>query len=353
MTQRMGMPTKGDAEVEGLVEAFRTAPSKAIVGPAHALLDAVAYPKGSLPAVPEDLTPAQRRVAELLSRRAGIPLANVAIPQQAQIRRRWLGIDPPTGLERRRDFEVDGQMRSWPVWRIWRELQRQGRKEPELASFLPDPIERLGAYADTWLWEAYGLQWIREIDGLVDELGEKAADWGRAYLDMIASFDPPEAETRGDIEWQRSPIDEKSASDPPVQPGFTILLAALTPVVRAGGPLEERWDRLVPFVDTPRLHALLAALPEARREDVLLGALSRELSASAFATARAFLPRYPLPRFAQAAADLLTGPLATLPTRELSRQKKAWKEMLDANPAVAAFFPKPEKPTKAKKKKSS
>ncbi|HEX7663824.1 MAG TPA: hypothetical protein VF407_04915, partial [Polyangiaceae bacterium] len=88
-------------------------------------------------------------------------------------------------------------------------------------------------------------------------------------------------------------------------------------------------------------------------EDVLLGALSRELSASAFATARAFLPRYPLPRFAQAAADLLTGPLATLPTRELSRQKKAWKEMLDANPAVAAFFPKPEKPTKAKKKKSS
>jgi hypothetical protein len=151
------------------------------------LLDAVHWPQ-QLP-LEAQLTPAQRAVAVALSGAVvDVGDGNVRMPAQRAIRRRWLGLDPPTALERA------GAGTGLPLWA----LLADGRPVPTDLSVL----DRLCLAHDVAL-DAYGLS-HRSADVLagldaavdaavVDDVARTAvATWAAAAADhLVALFAAP------------------------------------------------------------------------------------------------------------------------------------------------------------------
>ena len=83
-------------------------------------LAAVSYPTESVPPRADMLTPAQRAFAEVvtdLNLRSDKNTIDRQMPRSKAFRRRWLGLDPASVIDKEVTFTLGGEQRKEPVWR--------------------------------------------------------------------------------------------------------------------------------------------------------------------------------------------------------------------------------------------
>lgn len=325
---------------EALARSITESPPEARGPAAWAALDAVGWPRDTMvPPLPEELTPAQRRIAEALASVVGVPLSRFPIPQYVQLRRRWLGLDEPALLER--SLEVGG--RRLPLWRALADLGGTISPEPAEA-LLPDPVERLQAFAEIELWQPYGIGLPQGTIALAEEVGATAARWAEGFADGLLAIPPaptaPLGEAQlGEAQWSFQPPPSGLYERPSRPAGVATLFATLIPLVRAHGVLAPRYYGLVPAFRHPALAGLLAAVAEGDREQVLLGLVRRAPAPTAVDVAISVLPAFPYPRVAEEVWPLLASPAvaSTFGAQKLKRQKAAWAALCAEHAALAAF----------------
>jgi hypothetical protein len=222
------------------------------------------------------LTPAQRALAEIVAGHV-VAIGGFAIPKAAWVRRRWLGLAPAGALERPVLYVHDGEKRRAPLWHALLQLgavtdddgaeDRPGARAQLFASL---PLgDRLEAYGDIALG-AYGL----DLDGLtidLDPLRDEGKAWAPAYADRLLTLFDGDA-----LHLERG---EQTGIPDLIKPVVALAL------VRAGVPLEPRWDGLIPVEDSAITRELLAALPASRRASVVVRALDDMFANQAVRTA--------------------------------------------------------------------
>ena len=213
-------------------------------------------------ALPESLTPDQRRLADALAARDDLCVSTCGIPGTPRLLRRWLGLTPPSVLERRVPWTHEGAEVSWPLWKLWLDapdasLEYGQGIAAEVAERL-NPAEMIEAAGEAML-EPYGLE-----APYGDRLGAAlvhAADalpWARRFVGVLLAA-----------------LHEDGTWAPPYEMttdfrGTLLGTLTLLPFVRAGVAIDPAWDRLVPHEgEEAVVRELLMALPEARREAVV------------------------------------------------------------------------------------
>jgi hypothetical protein len=200
---------------------------------------------------PKELTDAQRRTAEAL---AGFPDVVAAIgwglPGGERTLRRWLGIEPPTALEKANDAGT-------PRWLELRKLianQQPPKAVMEAALEGLSPADRLetlsslslGAYRI--VGEADAQLEPEDFEREVTQAGADALPWARQMLrDAVPLLGSAQDVAR---------------SDP--------AMAALIALVRAGEPIDPSWDDLVGFYPPDMAREILSAIPKERRQALAL-----------------------------------------------------------------------------------
>jgi hypothetical protein len=235
------------------------------------VFDALEMPPANGPVLlPSSLTKAQRGLALLFARREGYGCYGAPFPRTAEVRRRWLGLDPPGILEREVDFVHEGEPRRVPLWRALGVMLDQ--HERNIPAFLKAQklslLERLMLLSDV-ARDAYGLdslinqvEWaklteLRKPDKAVAAWAVREAN---AFGAAMAAADAPAGSAR------RGP-----------RPSSIILWPIFATLLAAKIPLAPAWDGLVPGGARPAEIALLRriakALPETRRGPALTRAL--------------------------------------------------------------------------------
>lgn len=222
--------------------------------------------------LPEALTADQRRVAEALLR--GDLAYGGPLPASPRLLRRWLGVDPPGVLERRVDWVHEGAAVRWPLWKAWRDAphemleSNQGVPAPFVEMLTPaELIEAAGEGA----LEPYDLPGspleARLVDAL-DRHGASAAPWAAGFADLLVTLRDPGA--------PRARLDAVGYGMLGIYDWDTLGLIALVPLVRAGVPIEARWDLVVPFSPHALARDVLRALPPERREAAVFRRLTTD-----------------------------------------------------------------------------
>jgi hypothetical protein len=154
--------------------------------------------RGVMP-LPTELTPGQRALAELLAYEEAAQLYFsdgsswhvFCIPETAANRRRWLGYEPGGLLDELMEYEIDGVVRSIPVWQA---IQRAAFKDRWLKRFYDQfSIQRRLELMGALFPPAYGLdlalanpEYFVDLSGLTDE----GATWAPAYADALLAQMP-------------------------------------------------------------------------------------------------------------------------------------------------------------------
>lgn len=236
--------------------------------------------RGVMP-LPSTLTPAQRALAELAAYEDGLQLfffddrgcRLFSLPESAGNRRRWLGIDPGGALEAPM---ADGVPR-------WHAVQRAAFEDRRVGAFfqaLParERLEILGALHPP----SYGL-------GIVSGLIDACLDAATVGIDDAASFAPAFADRLLTL-----PLDARSIG---------ARAFAFRMLMHGHVPLEPRWDRLLPLLGQPQLHAEMrrwfVAIPPERREAALIAAMRDDALFDTMLGARALLDDAPSARVAE------------------------------------------------------
>ncbi len=227
-------------------------------------LRAVGWPEPPAP-IPsaEALDEAQRALALAITEAPGLPVpAAFAIPPTAWNRRRWLGLDPPSVLER--EHIHDGE--SVPFWR--HALARQGDAAALIALLRAVPLpERLEAFRDLCVG-AYRCRVAADHEVAIalceDGFGEDAVAWAPRLADALLAWRDLGSVERGG------------------QRGLTRALRfpAFLSLARAGVPIEARWEPLLPLALGPWrrwTHECVRAIAPDRRDAALDGALAQAL----------------------------------------------------------------------------
>jgi hypothetical protein len=321
-------------------------------------LELTGYP-AELP-LPEDLTPDQRKLAEVLATRSGLrTLSTVAMPYDVQFRRRWLGLDAPGELEKRHPFRANGTTHDWPLWKIWKVVGDDPVKRKGISALGLSTVQLLDAYVDQSLWSPYaGL----ETSGLYEHLKRLGADggaWARARLDDMASWRAPAPQGDGTVRWtitRGKPLGF-ATFEPTGDLPSKAELALLTAIARAGQTIEPAWERLVPFTNSPYVAEIIAAVPGPRREAVLLEAAGRGVSKDALFAILTLWPTYPYPSLARWVGALLADPgfCASIDKRSLQAWRAVWAKLLKKTPLSdgASLRAAPAKKPVAKKPAAS
>jgi hypothetical protein len=197
-------------------------------------------------ALVEELSPEQVAMAKELAATDLLPGGGFCLPASGAVRRRWIGLDPPGPLDRRTD--VRGK--SVPVWRAW------CTRNPAPTD-CPSPLDRWQALIE-FAATSYppSARWLSSSE-LEKELS--AAPSGDELFDRAARIADDLAKR----------IAATFRGRRPVFPPLTTSALLLLPLVRAGRPIEPRWDGLITIDGDPQGRRLLAALPVDRREAVL------------------------------------------------------------------------------------
>jgi hypothetical protein len=227
-------------------------------------LTAVGWPAkpASIPRA-EELTADQRVVAVLLAGRPGTYAPSTfAIPMSAWNRRRWLGIDLPSALER--EHGHDGE--TGPLWRLAVARQRTSEEMVRLLMGVPLP-GRLEAFRDLCM-HAYDCHMAGEHQVapalLAGDFGPEVAEWAPRLADELVD------RWCGDVTEQGGPralVRE-------------LRFAVFLPLARARIPIEQRWEALLPLGLGPWrewMHECVQALAPKRRDKALKIAFEREL----------------------------------------------------------------------------
>jgi hypothetical protein len=295
-----------------------------------AVFDGVGWPETGIPLASE-LTPAQRAFAEALAERY-IDVRKGRMPRLPATRRRWLGLDPPTALERP---YADGL----PLWKYLANVEaaaEAAEEEPAegqdvasiyarvLASLAPaDRLEVLGELA-------LGTYHLRTLENeSVLGIGPEGGAWGPAYADQLLAIwgDPTSSIER--------PTDEK----PPEIAGLLATLA----IARAGVPFEPRWEPLVrlgawtdAFVAASR--DVLNAVAPARRGEIAVAATAEMFANQRVRTLLALLPAAPDTRVVEAIVAALDEEELTTPRQRIYAQLRAASAGTPVAAAVAELL---------------
>lgn len=212
-------------------------------------------------ALPEELSPAQRAIAEKLAATMLLPAAGHGLPAAGACRRRWIGQEPAGPLEAPVEIELDGAKRSLPLWRAYADIEARRPFPPPL------PPQLDGLIAGLPRWQAlvelaarsYGCMEVRVIApaALARELGAVPHD--DAFFALAARL--------ADDLAARFAAGARAGA--PLRPDFPLSALLLLPFVRAGRPLDPRWDALVHVGAQPEAREILAALPPERREAIV------------------------------------------------------------------------------------
>ena len=244
-------------------------------------LAAVGYPpKGELVPLPEDLTTAQRAVAELIADDAHIGLAKWAMPFPAWCRLRWLGRTPPGAIERAIAF-VDGARSEVPLWRALAIVTARGGQEAVRTFFREltlSPVDRLDVFVDYTL-SAYELGQFSlklDVEPVIDADRNGAGVWAARTADRLTDGWPPDAKGRRSVP----------------RPVAVLVLLAL---VRGGATIEPRWDVLVDpsEVRDERWLEILRAIPEPRRAAAIVPSLETRFTNWAVRSALWLVDEFP------------------------------------------------------------
>lgn len=252
--------------------------------------------------LPSELTDAQRAVVELLAYVDGAAVHRFAIPPSARVRRRWLGIDPPTRLEQPARYVVAGETREAPLWRALAELTREAEQmspeeraaqtwDPELGSdtdpaqvfFLSLPIEdRLEVLPDL-LIRAYRLNQAPRW-GRLSEIDASHGRWAVRVIEEFVQTLFAEDANRGErAGYFKLPAPLK----------WPLFLA----LARGGVPIEPAWESLLPAGAHdpygPAMRECIRAIDPERRAPAILTTLRGEFPRGALAIADMLLDEFP------------------------------------------------------------
>ena len=246
---------------EALLDAVRTAPPGEALDAAwgEALRRAGLPGEGVAEALllPEELTPAQRRLAEAFAARAEGDVWTCRVPGTLRLARRWLGMTPPSVLDRRVPWTHEGRAVSWPLWRVWAMAPQASLEHnqgvPRALHEMLSPGELIEAAGEALL-EPYGDFGSVLEDRLLAALAHAAdaAPWARAVVETAVAAVTDDGQRRCVVtHFERA----------------VLSVLVLLPLVRAGVPLEPAWDALVPHTGPEALvREVLFALPPDRRE---------------------------------------------------------------------------------------
>jgi len=279
--------------------------------------------------LPEELTRAQRAVAELSLSMPDAVVSPWRLPPQPWVRRRWLGLEAGGPFEARVDFE-DGERRKVPLWRAMQVLTATDETmASELFARLELPLaQRLEAFGDATLGayriDPEGLPW-----GSLDEIGAEGVDWAPRFADRLLALTSTEA----------SPTERVEAK-------MSVCSVVFLSLARAGVPIEPRWERFLPVGPSPKDVAVtkecLRALPEERRSPALVAALEPIAKSWWGALAGlALLPDYPSPELAKLL--LKHGDQHQKTKEALAQIRKVAKEHPDVAAVLEGGAPKKEK----------
>jgi len=205
----------------------------------------------------EQLSRDQQGVARKLADTTLVPLAGYGLPACGTARRRWSGIAEPGPLEQEVMLTVDDTEMGLPRWFALRKLRAEGHSDrsplPALLSTGLTALER---------WQAIG-----ELESLRYPIGcHLDADEREEEL-AVVSGEPGVLEIAREMADDLSQRIAAAARDGENScPNPSGCACALLPLVRAGKPIEERWDVLVCLRDDPHAREIFAALTLERRE---------------------------------------------------------------------------------------
>ncbi|AUX22076.1 uncharacterized protein SOCEGT47_025770 [Sorangium cellulosum] len=255
-------------------------------------------------ALPEELSPEQRAIAEGLARTELVPIAGLGVPACGASRRRWIGLAPPGPVEREVEVEIAGSKKILPVWRAWKELLSSG---VERSGPIPPPLDGMLTGHDRWRAivefdsESYGFACYMDPDQLERQLAAIPHD-----EELLRQA----AEVADDL---ASRFAAAAREQLRVEPSFTTSAMLLLPLVRAGRRIEQRWEILIHPGDEPQVREIFQALAPERREAWVLDYLDRRLAGretmyviSIAKTALPFVALALTPRTVEALARTLT-----------------------------------------------
>lgn len=279
---------------------------------AEAWLEDIGFPAGESIVRADTLEPKHRAAALALAERDDVYIDRFALPSSNRVRRRWLGLDPPSPLERPMTVDLDGTEVTGPMWWVWRTCEDDD--EAELVEEQLSAAERLEAAAELELAgdEGYRLFDSPELINALDEAGATAASWARTFADdVLALF--ADGERHPENGMQHHPTDE-------------VRLAAIVPLALAKAPWEARWEPLVPLTrNRCFMQAIARMLPADRREAMLLHRCENGLVLHAIDGALHTLAVFDLPELKRwLGAILRDRKRAQLPADILSAKKAAF-----------------------------
>jgi hypothetical protein len=289
--------------------------------------------------LPEDLTPDQRKLAEVLATRSSVAvMSSVCLPYFVQFRRRWLGIAPGGALEQRHTFVHEGSSRTWPLWKIWGAVGDDPKAATGISALGIPRIELLDAYVDDALWRPYPSRAIDKsrVYGHLDLLGAEGGDWARRRLAEVASWPRPETQQEGEIRYVKSVAEPLGFET--FQPSTSLSGHALLPLfvalARSGGAVEPAWEPFLPCDGNAYLTEIAAAIPEDRREAALVAGVRRALDKDALFAVLRLWPSFPYVGLAAVADGLFADKsfVARAPRPALQTWRARWKELRAATP---------------------
>ncbi len=292
----------------------------------------------------EELTEAQRAVAETLARREGLDLFPFAVPSARITRARWLGLEPPSVLEKMVNVELEGKTVSLPLWAARRPLKLSW-SAASLTRWL-SRRELLEAYAEVLLHGGYDKPNVFDHQEVAAGIAEQAVDFVAVAEVILAeakrlwnSTDPHAHAERGTWTSRRA--------------NSLLAFAMLYPLALAGRTLGPEEAVFVPFQlatvgDHDLGRTIMLALREDVREATLLEAYEHPPTLTAAKTALDVLRFLPLPALAQRVARDFHDPalkkgIPKIPFDRFLGQVAAFRADM---PTLAAFFDKPKRAAK-------
>lgn len=301
-------------KLEELLPLLGTATGELLEAAVDRALQVTKYPvDDDIIPLPEELTAEQRKVVELLATRSGLTnLSTVAIPQSVQLRRRWLGLDPPELLERPVELKVGKKKLTRPLWWACRYLQCEGEDEAIAKLLTAAELFQIAVEAEVWEGELYGLSFDLDLDEASAQASKAEGAWAARYLDEIIAW--PRAEDAGEVDGisyasaPRNPGGRGTFEAPlDLSPGAASYLHLLTAVAASGGKIAPAWEPFLPW-GHENTAKIIPAVAADRRDAAFLAAFHRELPKDAINASLMLLPALPSKAIAEATAQLLEAP---------------------------------------------
>lgn len=320
------------------IAAFQTAPIRVLNYLTSHALRLCDYPMSGPVPLCAELTPAQRRVMEATTNRSGIGFApGAAVPLPVQVRRRWLGIDPPSVLERVVTLRRDGAVVRWPYWKAWCELAHC-EQDDERRALLPSPVDQFEAaiLIQAWGPRLYGFDAKDEATLNRRDLGEVGARRAVTLLDELLAFHRVIVEGDPPVEVCRlvQPDPEGRARfDRPNPIGDEVWGALVGAIVVSGRRIEARWEPILPFAH-PYVTEWLAGIEASRRDEALLASFRRASLYMGLRTALSLLRTVPAALLAEEVACTLESQtfLAEHGSETVAGWAKAWNQLAAVAP---------------------